>query len=224
MIEKIIRLIYPPKCIFCGKLLDIKAELEICSSCYKKINFSPDIWLDRRVKFQEDVHYDHIICACEYSGIIKKSLVEYKFFGKSGYYRALAKILSKKIKLMLNSKKFDIIICVPLHKEREKQRGYNQALLISKVISHDIGIPIKSDILLREMDTRSQSLLNREERHKNIKGAFKIENADIVSGKSVLLVDDIFTTGSTVDECSRVLKGAGAREVIVAVVASGRKY
>jgi len=167
---------------------------------------------------------DSIICLCEYTGIIRESLKRYKFYNKPGYYRVFGKLLAEKIKKVTDFQKFDIIISVPLHRNRERIRGYNQSLLISRVVGRELGIQECSWLLEKVKDTPSQSLLNRQKRESNIKDAFRVTFSDRVRDKSILLIDDILTTGNTVNECSRVLKQCGARHVTAAVIASGRKY
>lgn len=224
LVNNIIKYIFPFKCIFCGKVLDTKADIEICEACYKNIRFMDnELWL-LDSKDADNSLCDEIICVCEYSGIIKDALIRFKFFNKPGYYRAFARLLANKIQCVTSTKRFDIIISVPLHKQKEKIRGYNQSSLISTMLSKEIGIYENSSILTRVKDTKSQSLLAKGQRHSNIAGAFKVNNPEIVTGKSIVLIDDILTTGSTVNECSRVLKEAGAKEVVAAVIASGRKY
>lgn len=221
---KIVNLLFPPKCIFCGGILKFNCKIEICEVCYKKIPFYND---KSRVFYSglgKKSNYDEIICLCEYSGIIKESIIRYKFFNKSHYYRAFAKLLSGKVKEMTTCQIFDIIISVPLYKQKEHKRGYNQSYLISKVLSKETNIAEGSELLVRVRNTDAQSLLAKSYRYNNVKDAFKVINADRIKDKNILLVDDIFTTGSTIDECSRALKNSGARRVVAAVIASGRKY
>ncbi len=224
MLNEMLRLIFPPRCIFCKSLLSVGTTIEICSGCHTKIPFIHGNIVETAGEKLYKSHCDGIICACEYSGIIKEGLIKYKFFDKASYYRAFAKLLSNRIKNMTRNTKFDIIISVPLHKERERIRGYNQALLISKFVSRELGVAENSRVLRRIRNTQSQSLLNKEERHVNIRDAFSVSGACEISGKTILLIDDVLTTGSTVNECSRVLKEAGAKAVIAAVVASGKKF
>lgn len=215
-------MIFPPKCIFCSELLYPGTGINICSSCYKKVRFIDEKGqVIRTAPFSR--YLDGIVCACEYSGVIKDSLIRYKFFEKSSYYRTFSGLLFEKLKKMTNYCKFDIIISVPLHKRKQRIRGYNQSLLISRELSRAMGVMDSSGILYRTRDTHAQSLLKREERYKNVKDAFKVNNPDKIKGKKILLVDDILTTGQTISECSRVLKEAGAQTVIAAVIASGRK-
>lgn len=219
MFSRLLNLIFPPKCIFCGGILDAGSDIFICDDCYLSIPFMKADYLGKSGNY-----CDSIICACEYAGVIKESLKRYKFYNKPGYYSTFGWILSEKIKKVTNFHKFDIIISVPLHKKREKTRGYNQSLLISRAVAKTLGIPECSWLLERVRDTHSQSLLGMHERHINIREAFRVTYASKVRDKEILLIDDILTTGSTVEECGRVLKECGAKHVTVAVIASGRKY
>ncbi|HEX3027937.1 MAG TPA: ComF family protein [Clostridia bacterium] len=221
MIESLIKIIFPPKCIFCGTLLSPDSGLEICGSCYDRIPF---ISITHEKLLKTYGYLDDVICTCEYSGIIKESLIRYKFFDKSSYYRTFAQLLAQKVKKMTNYHEFDIITGVPLHKDREKKRGYNQSILISKILGRETGIREKPNLLKRIRSTNSQSLLSKDERCLNVKGAFSVSDAAQLHDKSILLVDDVMTTGSTLEECARVLKDSGARSVTAAVIASGRKF
>ena len=115
----------------------------------------------------------------------------------------------------------DFIIPIPLHKNKLKKRGFNQAEELAKGISKFLEKPIFNDVLLKIKPTFAQMELSKEKRRENIKGAFVCQKPIVVRGKKILLVDDIFTTGATMEECARVLKEAGAREVWGAVVARG---
>ncbi len=220
-----LNLLFPKKCIFCSSLLEHRADVEICRDCYEKIPFFNDdrIWDD--VKDSGMEHCSGVFCACEYTGIIKDALTRYKFHNKPSYHRALAGLLADKIKKMTNNTLFDIIISVPLHRERYIVRGYNQSLLISQSLGKCLGIPECSDLLSRVRHTQSQSLIHdKHMRHLNMQGAFEVNNTHRITSKSILLVDDILTTGSTLEECSRLLCESGARSVVAGVIASGRRF
>ena len=224
IIKNIIRLIYPPKCIFCGCLVEIKSEVDICAECMGKIPFSAEGMTESLLNFGNKGYCDGVVYVCEYSGIIKEALIKYKFFEKSSYFRAFAKLLTAKLNKMVITEAFDLIISIPLHKSKEKSRGYNQSELISKVISKEINIPVKSALLSRVKNTQAQSLLTGKVRLSNVVGAFKVNDLSALKGKNILLIDDILTTGNTINECCKVLKGSGANRVFAAVIASGRKY
>lgn len=114
----------------------------------------------------------------------------------------------------------DYIVPVPLHPRRFAERGFNQAELISRALSYVYGVPL-ADILKRSRYTHQQARLSKQERAENVKDAFCEDIQNTLGGKAVVLVDDVFTTGSTLQECARVLKNAGAREVVGFTVARG---
>ncbi len=121
-------------------------------------------------------------------------------------------------------KNIDYISYVPMHKSKPKLRGFNQNFLLAKGLSKKLNIPLGKNILLKIKDTKSQSSLNKRDRLLNLKDAFEVSNKAEIKSKNILLIDDIFTTGSTVSECARCLKTAGANKVYVLTVASGYAY
>ncbi|MCL5069406.1 MAG: ComF family protein [Actinobacteria bacterium] len=222
MFKNIIKLIFPTKCIFCREFTDMGKEIEICELCYRKLNFIPDRFGIIPCGQLQTIYFESFISVFEYSGIVKKSLQRFKFHNKPSYFRTYARMLSEKVKKVTSIDSFDIVISVPLFYNKERIRGYNQALLISKALSRETGIIEGSRLIKRIKDTGSQSLLSKKQRDFNIKDAFEIVDINAIRGKSILLVDDILTTGSTINECSKVLKKAGAIKVVAAVVATGR--
>jgi competence protein ComFC len=111
------------------------------------------------------------------------------------------------------------MVPVPLHIRRLRERGFNQALLLVKELSKRAGIPYQERVLRKIKDTPVQSTLKKRERSKNLKGAFQVQDQESIKGKAVVLVDDVYTTGATVNECSRALLAAGAKQVAVLTVA-----
>lgn len=218
--EKLIRLLYPPKCIFCSCLLDIAAGVEICKSCYKKITFMPEERNKTLKVFDYECSWDCVVCACEYKGIIKEAVMRFKFFDKPSYCRAIGSLVTEKLRNILLYDSYDMIMSVPLHNKKKALRGYNQSLLVSRVISRITGIPERSELIIRIKNTKSQSTLTRENRYFNTRNAFEITDKDEVRDKNILIFDDILTTGYTLNECSRVLKEAGAKKVAAVVIAS----
>ncbi|HOJ10370.1 MAG TPA: ComF family protein [Clostridiales bacterium] len=164
-------------------------------------------------------YFDRVFCVFEYSGYVREAIVRYKYFGKSHYYKTFAALLADKLKRITCSGDFNVILSVPLHKHKERKRGYNQSRLISKELSRIMQVPERSELLERIKNTPAQSLLHKNERYLNIKNAFKVTDVLEVKGKSILLIDDVLTTGNTLNECSRVLKEAGAKKVDIAVIA-----
>ncbi len=224
IIEYAGKLVFPPKCIFFSKLLGLGVQIEVCRECFNRIPFIIDYgaFIEKFLHGTDamSIWFDRIFCMCEYKGIIKQSIMRYKYFGKAHYYRTFAMIMADKLKEMINISEFDIIISVPLHKQRERKRGYNQSLLISAELGRIMNISEKSRLLVRERYTDTQSLLHKNERYLNVKNAFRVTNENEVKGKSILLVDDVLTTGYTLNECSRMLKDSGAEKVYAVVIAA----
>ncbi|MDP4179506.1 MAG: ComF family protein [Bacillota bacterium] len=220
MLKQFINLLFPPKCVFCGELLAFNSKADICNLCLDKIPFLPD----EIYKLGPAYSFDSVICLCEYTGIIKDAIKRFKFHNKSHYYRTFGRLLSDKIKKVTRGQKFDIIISVPLHKERQISRGYNQSYLISSFISKELKIKEKSYCITRVKNTNVQSLTKKEGRYLNVKDAFKARYPKEIEGKSIIIVDDILTTGNTLSECSRVLKESGAKDITVVAIASGKKF
>ncbi len=130
-------------------------------------------------------------------------------------YKTFAKIILKNEKICGIMNSYDIISAVPIHKKRENERGYNQSELIAKELAKNIK-ELKYQKTLKKIKNNSkQSLLTQEERSQNVKGVYEIQNKEIIENKKIILLDDIYTTGSTVNECSKVLKANGAKEILV---------
>ena len=116
-------------------------------------------------------------------------------------------------------KKYDIIIPVPVHKKRKRQRGYNQTELVARKVSKELDKQFEIDVLIKTKNTKPQSTLNKEARKANAKDVYQLQNKEKISGKKILLLDDIFTTGSTASEASRVLLMAKPQKIGVLTIA-----
>ena len=119
---------------------------------------------------------------------------------------------------MENLKKYDIIIVVPLSRKRIHIRGFNQSQLIAQCISNILQIKIQKDILYKTKNIPPQSTLNKEQRMQNIKGVYKVKNIEYLKNKNILLIDDIYTTGSTLNECSKILVNKGIQKQKIGVL------
>jgi ComF family protein len=201
--------------------LEYDTDICICEDCFKKLRFFPDIPI-KPDKSNEKSYCDLVVGVFEYDGLVRDSLRRYKFHNKPSYYRTYSKLLADRLRRMTDIGRYEAVLSVPLHSERERTRGYNQAYLISKALAKELKLPECSYALRRVKYTDAQSLLGRSDRHENVKDAFLVNDNRNITGKSVLLVDDIFTTGATVQECSKALISAGAREVTAAVMAAGK--
>lgn len=155
----------------------------------------------------------------KYQGMIREILLNYKFKDKSYLYKTIVNFILKDKKIFEILNFYDIIIPVPISKQRKKQRGYNQSLLIAREISKIIGIPCQNKCLLKTKEITEQSKLNKEDRIKNVQGVYKLKNANLIKNKRVLLIDDIYTTGSTARECCKILNQGKVKNIDVLTIA-----
>jgi ComF family protein len=155
-----------------------------------------------------------------YDGVIRSAIHRFKFQKKKKLAQALGIVMVRYLSRVssLNVKEIDFIVPVPLHKRRAKQRGFNQADLLAGMVSKYYEVP-SANALERVRDTHPQFDLPREKRLTNVKGVFKVSEPKAVYNKNILLLDDIYTTGSTIFECTKALKVAGAKRVEVLTLA-----
>lgn len=226
-------ILYPPVCPICGEVLEKSRKTDLCIECTNQIksvgiNFCMKCGKELD-KAQEEYCYDcgrieHIYdqaaAAFVYSEGIKESIYRFKYRGKREYAvwygKKMAELLENRIRIW----KPDVIIPVPIHKSRLKQRGYNQAELIAEQLGRYTGIPVDSEILIRSKSTAPMKELDGVKRLKNIENAFNIDES-IVRYNKVLIIDDIYTTGATVDACAAVLKRHGVSKVYCACLCIG---
>ena len=207
------------KCIFCkcelpegGICNDCINSLPIikgktCINCGGRVVNNNDVCLD--CKGGTNI-YDKGFCVFDYADKIQEKILKFKNrkYKHIGY--AFAKEMLNKFKTI--NIPFDIIIPVPIHENRRRSRGFNQSEILCQDINDYYG-RVRNDVLIRAVDTCRQSELNRANRLKNLSNAFKVTDKSKVKGKFILLVDDIYTTGSTINECAKVLKKVGAEKV-----------
>lgn len=209
-----LELLYPPVCGICNKI----TNEYICQNCKKQIEkYSINKIINH--KNNKQVYYDYQIQILKYEDIVREKILDYKFKEKTYMYKTLEKIILNNKKIYGFLKKYDIIIPVPMYKTKKWERGYNQTELIAKELAKDLNITYNSQILKKTKNTKKQSTLTKTERKQNIKNAFNITNINDLENKKVLLFDDIITTGSTLNECSKMLKKAGAQEVAILTIA-----
>lgn len=211
MLNNILELIYPNVCGICGKI----CKESLCKRCAIEIKKYEINLVNKNKK----MYFNEIMHIFKYNEMIRQRLIEYKFQDKSYMYKTFAKIILKNKKVCGFLEKYDIIIPVPIHKKRRLKRGYNQTELIAKEICKNISLELKTGVLIKQKNIKAQSELNKNERKQNIKNAFEIKNINEIIDKKILLFDDIYTTGSTVNECSKILKKAGAKQIGVVTIA-----
>jgi ComF family protein len=150
---------------------------------------------------------------------MKEAIPRFKYHGAIRLAKPLGLFLAEYQDPDFPFSEFNLILAVPLHRRRLRQRGFNQATLLARRVSRAHSIPLDSTSLLRSRFTEPQTQLSGPERLKNIRGAFKVGRPEIIAGKHILLIDDVFTTGATVQECAKVLVKGGAKRVDVLTLA-----
>ena len=212
--EIILNLLFPPKCPFCKKVQD---SVGICAACEKELPWIPEheILVEGHGKLR---------CAAPlwYEKEVREALLELKFGGRAAVADALGEEVARCAAEHLGGE-FDVVTWVPVSKRRLKERGYDQVELLSRSICRQWkSKPVK--LLHKTVDTPPQSgITDAAERRGNVLGAYEAVQPEKIQNSRILLVDDIITTGATIEECVRVLKEAGAASVVCVAVARTRR-
>ena len=210
----LMNLLFPPKCILCGKILQPQ-EQDLCREC--RVD-SPEYPI-RKEKIQ---FLDSFAAVWYYEGNVRRSLLRYKFYGARGFAQGYGRLLAMKL-LQLHPEGFDCLTWVPVSPLRKLRRGYDQVELLAKAVGRELGMePVP--LLKKVRHNRPQSgIVDPAQRRGNVLGVYREMNRELISGKRILLLDDILTTGATAGEASRVLLTNGAKEVHCAAIAAARK-
>lgn len=226
---KVSGVVFPNKCVSCNNP-DLYGFVVLCYNCWKKLEFitPPYCYKCGKAKFWQEEecccgnlrrHYNSIRAPLVYSSITKSLIKRYKYNNNIKLHYMFSKIMwvCSKSTFYIN----DMIIPVPLHKDKLNYRGYNQSLLISKLLSKKSKVPCINNLLIRSLNNDSQSTLSFKQRKKNIMGAFCINEkySNDIKNSNIILIDDVVTTGATVNECAKVLKMHGAKTVNVLSIA-----
>ncbi len=226
MLKSLLDLFFPPSCPICEE----GGNEGICPSCMAgmRLIHSP-LCPFCGIPFSSSVSSDHLCGDCmkhkrrfslarsagTYEGTLLDAIHLLKYRGKTALAHPLASLLTDTI----DGQEYDIITPVPLHRKRLQERGFNQSLLLARSVAKKHKIPIDYLSLRRVRATTPQINLSGNERKANVRGAFEVRKGVPFSKKRVLLIDDVYTTGATVSECSKALKKAGANEVGVLTLA-----
>ena len=215
-------LLFPKKCVFCEESMLPDTVLEICQKCAGELPFHKSDYLMESGSGTAGRHCDRVVCALEYTGLVKAAVMRYKFFNRPEYAQVFAALLCGKILRVEPETRFDAVVCVPLAKSRERERGYNQAELIAEAVAKYFKVPFISGALVKNPAAMRQSSLQKNERYTNIRNAFAVHAGKerVLRGVSLLLIDDVATTLSTINTCAGTLKENGAGSVVGGVVAS----
>ena len=235
ILNTILNILYPRRCILCDGVLDTPSS-GVCISCRAKLNYIKEPVCkkcgqpigDMREEYCYDCgktrhFYDQGKSVWLYRGEMKQSMYRFKDGGRREYALFYAKESVRLYGSWIQKRNIEAIIPIPIHKNKKRKRGYNQAQVYAKELGRLLELPVDTKTLIRTADTIPQKKLSHRERKNNLKKAFKI-GADSVQWKRVLIVDDIYTTGSTADAATEVLKEFGIEKVYVLSVTIGNGY
>jgi len=214
-------LLFPPKCVFCGKLLD--GELDLCRHCRVELeefpSLPPNTHPDRKSRLQ---FLDSFTAVWYYKGKVRDGILGLKFHYRVDHAAPLGRSVAMKL-LREQGNGFDLVTWAPVSTLRKFRRGYDQSQLLAQTVGKELGIPAER-LLKKRRHTPAQSTLTAEQRRANVLGAYRFAGKQSIEGKRILLIDDVFTTGATAEECARILLTAGARGVSCAAVAAALKH
>ena len=228
--DETLRLLYPPRCPVCDRLLD--RGFFFCPECRKKlpvITGSRCRKCSRPLPDGEDLcpdclerprSFDEGLGLCSYDAVMKRILYALKYKNRKEYGVSLGHFLAENTRDLIRLWGIDAILPVPVHKKRLRQRGYNQAEVMARVLAEETGLPLLGRAVVRQGETRAMKLLDREERRENLRTAFAA-GSESVRDRHVLILDDIYTTGATVEAIGQLLFTSGAASVSFLTVCIG---
>lgn len=227
--ETFLDFLFPRRCPVCGEITSPAGSL-ICSSCFLKLSFvKPPVCkkcgkeiMDETMEYCSDCMghfhaFESGVALLNYDETARTVMAQIKYKNKREYLDFFGAAMAKRYGRTVARMAVEAIVPVPIHSSRRRARGFNQAEVLAEILGDKLKIPVEPQMLIREKKTRPQKELSAAERLKNLSGAFAAGKG-CGRIKRVLLVDDIYTTGSTIEACARVLKSAGAETVYFAVI------
>ncbi|MGA2603642.1 MAG: ComF family protein [Verrucomicrobiia bacterium] len=198
--------IEPPFCRQCASPFTgtVTGETFVCGYCQ-----------DLRFNFSRTV------CACRAEGVVRDCILRFKYNREMYFGPHLVDWLLGAAQRWIDWREVDAIVPVPLHPRKQRQREFNQAEYLAAALGRAVGVPVLKGKVRRIKDTGTQTKLGAEARMKNLRDAFAVRDEKALKGKRLVILDDVFTTGATMDSCAKTMKSAGAREVIALAVARG---
>ena len=226
--------LFPPHCPLCDELIPVGETA--CAACRKKVQYIKEPSCKKCGKPLENPRqeyctdcgrkkhqFDQGKAVFVYQGQIRQSMYRFKYGNKREYAEFYANAAVEKYGVWLNKIKAEVLIPIPMYSRKKRLRGYNQAEVFARALGRKTGILVDEHLVRRVRNTIPQKELNESQRRSNLKNAFQL-TADIVKYKRVVLVDDIYTTGSTIDEVSKVLKESGVKNIYYICISIGEGY
>lgn len=223
IVELLKKVFYPQRCAYCGKI--IPAEKLECEACAEKL---PLIQKETCIKCGREkencscdgeTYYEALVAPLYYEGVVKKGMHAYKFRNSPQNHEAYAVLAAKTVREKFANCEFDYIMPVPMTSKKVAERGYDQVALIADKISELIFVECRKDVLVKLYETDNQHGLNYYMRKGNLLGVFDVTDREAVKGKTILLCDDISTSGETFNECAKMLWLYGAEKTYCVSVA-----
>jgi competence protein ComFC len=233
--EDILDLVYPQHCPLCQKPLG-REEKGICADCWRTLAFllAPFCPYCKSFLENEEIVFEHrcpylskpeerkilaVISLGTFDDYYKKLIHRFKYDRKIPLGNRLAQSLGQAVAQDEDFANCDLVIPVPLHRARHRERGFNQSEILAEGVSQAIDLPLVKEILKRKKNTKDQTYLNAQQRAENVRDAFVVIQPEKVKDKKVILVDDVITTGATLNECARMLEKAGAKRIFAVTLA-----
>ena len=218
-----VSLFFPQHCLGCGMSL-AKGEEVICTVCmlempqteYHKVRGNP---LEHRLSYRIPIKYAMALFKFSKSGRVQHMLHELKYKDHPEIGVALGRVYASKIADAQLRNEFDVIVPVPLHPTRIRKRGYNQSAKFAEGLAETLNVPAACDLMIRRTKTETQTRKSKLNRWENMMGVFGLATPGFVQGKKILLVDDVITTGSTLEACAQILLNEGCSELSIACIA-----
>lgn len=235
-IESGLALLYPPVCQLCEAQRAAPEAGFVCARCWAKVRFIRPPFCERcGLPYQGEITSSFQCSNCRdmklsfstarsavtARGVVREAIHRYKYQRALWFEAFLADLLLRESVPVLREEKWDLIVPVPLHPTKQREREFNQAERLAGHLAHAITVPLNTRLVRRAQPTRTQTLLTKKQRAENVQHAFAPGTSARLNGQRVILVDDVLTTGATTSACAAVLRGLGAGEVCVWTVARG---
>ncbi len=227
-------ILFPPTCVVCEKILEEDLHFSFCPACFSEIRFINSPLCPRcGLPYFTETESDHPCGDCLsrkqyftsvrslgiYETSLLKAIQRFKYQGSLHTGESLGSLMAAFSYPAFDVTEYDVLMPVPLHLRRLRERGFNQSLILARAMAHKFSGALDFMALRRTIGTAPQTGLKKEDRAANVRGAFEIGDRHRIKGKKVLLIDDVYTTGSTARECARILLRGGARSVGVLTLA-----
>lgn len=211
LVRWLLDLIYPPKCMLCRRLLESSDQI-LCLRC----GFDLPEW---EGPLRKVPYYEKAVAPFYYKGTVRDAILRFKFHGMQPYARQFAQWMAVWVRDHLQGQ-FELITWVPCSRRRRWSRGFDQAQLLAKALGEELAVPVFRTLEKVKHNPKQSTIADGARRRANVLGVYRAVQPERFSGKRILVVDDVLTTGSTLAECGKVLRIAGSGDLVCAVIAA----